>query len=68
MSTFVAVSVLFLYFEFFSHTAGQAAYEAIIENAKKLNFFNEYHEGLVRKEILGISVAKSEVTFKLVNQ
>lgn len=67
MFTFVTVSVLFLYFEFFSHTAGQAAYEAIIEDAKKLNFFNYYHEGLVRKEILGISVAESEVIFKIVN-
>lgn len=67
VSTFVIVSVLFLYFEFFSHTAGQAAYEAIIEKAKNLSFYNGYHEGLVRKEILGISVAKSEVTFKLVN-
>lgn len=67
VSTFVIVSVLFLYFEFFSHTAGQAAYEAIIEKAKNLSFYNGYHEGLVRKEILGISVAKSEVTFKIVN-
>lgn len=67
LSTFAVVSVLFLYFEFFSHTAGQAAYEAIIEKAKNLSFFNGYHEGLVLKEILGTSVAESEVKFKIIN-
>ena len=67
LSTFATVSVLFLYFEFFSHIAGQTAYEEIIENAKKLSFFNRYHEGLVLHEILGLSVAASEVECKIIN-
>ena len=65
--TFVVVSILFLYFEFFSHTTGQEAYAEIIEKAKLLNHHNEYHEGLFKKEILGINVANTETTFKLIN-
>ncbi len=60
---FLAGSALFLYFEFFSRTNGEAFVEEIIANATKLSYKGDYHETLIDHEILGIDLAAEEWDF-----
>jgi len=60
-SCFVIVSVLFLWFELFSHGNGNLYYDSIIKDAISLNYGGNIHEGVVKKEILGISLADTEL-------
>ena len=60
---FLLGSALFLYFEFFSRTNGEAFVDEIIENATKLSYKGDYHETLIDHEILGIDLASEEWDF-----
>ena len=65
--TFIVVSVLFLYFELFSHIDGESAYESIVGNAKLLSSNGEYHADVIDKEILGIDLSSRETVWKKIN-
>jgi len=52
--SFIAVSILFLYFNFFSHTDGPEIYDKIIALASMLGEDGEYFDILIEHEILGI--------------
>ena len=53
-SSFLSVSALFLYFNFFSHIGGQETYDSIYAMAEKLGNEGEVYETLLTHEILGI--------------
>ncbi|MBQ3559752.1 MAG: hypothetical protein IJA07_09590 [Agathobacter sp.] len=53
-TSFLSVSVLFLYFNFFSHISGQETYDAIYAMAAQLGNGGEVYETLLTHEILGI--------------
>lgn len=66
--TFLAVSVLFVYFEFFSHVNGTQIYDEVVENAKHLAADGKtYSTALVNHEILGEGVFMDEWFFHKVN-
>ena len=53
-TSFLSVSVLFLYFNFFSHIGGQETYDSIYAMAAQLGNEGEVYETLLTHEILGI--------------
>lgn len=62
------MSVLFLYFEFFSHPEGANIYEEIVTLAKRLSFDgNSYGTALVNHEILGLDVFEEEWIWHISN-
>ncbi len=66
---FVSISVLFLYFEFFSHSAGMENYEEILMNAKALSYDGEsYNVSLIHHEILGEDVYEAEAVYRAYNR
>lgn len=52
--SFLSVSVLFLYFNFFSHVSGEEAAESIMALAAQLGPEGDVYETLITHEILGI--------------
>lgn len=52
--SFIAVSILFLYFNFFSHAGGPEIYDEILALATMLGEEGEYFDILIEHEILGI--------------
>lgn len=67
LSTFAVVSVLFLWFEFFSHVNGEAIYEDIVAVAESLCEEGKYHSDVIDHEILGVDLSKREWTYHLQN-
>lgn len=66
--TFAAVSVLFLYFEFFSHPQGADIYEEVVATAKSLSDNGQnYHDHLINHDILGENVFWAEWDWHIVN-
>ena len=66
--TFLAVSVLFVYFEFFSHVNGTDIYDEVVRNAKHLAKDGKtYSTALVNHEILGKGVFMDEWYFHKIN-
>lgn len=58
--TFLVISILFVYFEFFSHMESEVIGESIKENAKLLSDDDKYHKTLIEHEIYGIDVTEAE--------
>lgn len=54
VTSFLSVSVLFLYFNFFSHLGGQEVYDSIYAMAAQLGNGGEVYETLLTHEILGL--------------
>jgi len=66
--TLISVSILFLYFEFFSHINGNVYYDEIVSFAKSLSYNgNSYYEALVNHELLGQGVFEEEWPYHIVN-
>lgn len=62
--TFIAVSILFLWFELFSHMKGMDIYNSVVATAKSLSRSGEdIHWDVVDKEILGIDLTAREVSY-----
>ena len=59
-ASFLVVSGLFLYFEFFSHGGGTEIHASIVEMASKLSRKGKYHETLIAHEILGVDLFETE--------
>ncbi len=59
-SSFLSVSVLFLYFNFFSHVNGPEIYDEIVALATKLGNEGEVFDILINHEILGIDPWEQE--------
>ena len=67
ITAFVVASVLFLWFELFSHANGTYAYEEV-ELAKAVSRDGKtIHTDVIDKEILGIDLTKREIPFHLQN-
>ena len=64
---FITGSALFLYFEFFSRTNGDAIAGEIIRNASAVSYHGDYHKTLIEHEILNIDLADAEKGFHLEN-
>lgn len=58
--SFLSVSILFLYFNFFSHINGEEIYDEIVALATKLGNEGEVFDILVNHEILGIDPWEEE--------
>jgi len=58
--TFIIVSALFLWFEFFSRYNGEMIYEEIINNSKVLHTEGKYHKDVIDHEIRGIDLSEKE--------
>lgn len=67
LAAFAVASVLFLYFEFFSHRNGGAAYDEVVAAAKLLCSKGKYHRDVIDAEILGVNLAKREWKYHLMN-
>lgn len=66
--TFLVVSSLFLYFEFFSHTSGTDIAGELIANSKLLSESGkDYNETIVNHEILGKGVYEDEKAYHICN-
>ena len=65
--SFAVASVLFLWFELFSHGQGEEIYEEVVQNAKALALGGGYHKDVVDKEILGIDLTDRETEYHLKN-
>jgi hypothetical protein len=66
--TIISVSILFLYFEFFSHTNEMSAYESIANKAKQLCVGGIYDETLLNKIVFGIGNYENEAKFRLIGR
>ena len=64
---FITGSALFLYFEFFSRTNGEAIANEIIRNASAVSYHGDYHKTLIEHEILNVDLAGAEKGFHLEN-
>ena len=64
---FITGSALFLYFEFFSRTNGDAIANEIIRNASAVSYHGDYHKTLIDHEILNVDLADAEKGFHLEN-
>ena len=60
ITSFISVSILFVYFNFFSHVNGEDIYHEIITLATKLGNEGEVFDILVNHEILGIDPWEQE--------
>ena len=68
ITAFVVASVLFLWFDSFSHANGTYAYEEVVELAKAVSRDGKtIHTDVIDKEILGIDLTKREIPFHLQN-
>ena len=66
--TFAEISILFLFFEFFSHTAGEGVVEELINTSMKLSKSgNDYNETILNHEILGQGVFEEEIKYHIIN-
>lgn len=65
--SFICVSVLFLYFNFFSHVGGPEIYDDIVALATMLGDEGEYFDILINHEILGIDPWKEELPSHIYN-
>ncbi len=57
---FVISSVLFLWFEFFSHMQGKEIYQDVIGIAKSITYQGKYHKDVIDKEIMGVDLSVRE--------
>lgn len=64
--TFLVVSALFVYFEFFSHMNGQNIYEDIVSTASAICNKGEYHVDVIDHEILGVDLGPREAFYRKV--
>ena len=60
IGSFVGASLLFLWFQFFSHSNGAQIVQDITDKATLLAEDGEYHETLIQAEILGVDLTKQE--------
>ncbi len=61
---FISISVLFIYFEFFSHVNGEAIVEEVKANAKMLSQTGTmYNPSIINHEILGKDVFLDEIKY-----
>lgn len=58
--TFIVVSVLFIYFEGFSHVNGESFVDEIVETACSMGPKGDYHIEVVDHEILGVDLSAQE--------
>lgn len=65
--SFLVASVLFLYFELFSHFNGDNIYNEIITKATMLCNGGEIHQDVIDHEILGVDLTQKEVPYHLMN-
>lgn len=66
--TFLSISVLFLYFELFSHAKGTEIFDEVVASAKALSEDgNGYAESLINHEILGKDVFEDEWEYHVFN-
>ncbi len=66
--TFAEISILFLFFEFFSHTAGEGVVEELINTSMRLSKSgNDYNETILNHEILGQGVFEEEIKYHIIN-
>ncbi len=65
--SFLLASVLFLWFNFFSHGSGETYVDEIIRNAAALSMNGEYHQSLIGHEVLGIDPSEDEWGYHLRN-
>ncbi len=63
----IVASILFFWFELFSHANGEGIYEEIVATAKHLCKDGKIHQDVVDKEILGIDLSDREVEFHRMN-
>ena len=68
LTTFLSVSALFIYFEFFSYTGEQASYDTISNIACNLNGYNACDTGLISKTIFGTDLSEGETTFRIISR
>ena len=61
--TFLTISVLFLYFELFSHVEGEQIYTDIVNTATNLCKNGLFHEDVIDKEIWGVDLTDREVSW-----
>jgi hypothetical protein len=60
IASLIAVSALFIWFQFLSHVNGEAIVGDIINEATKLSRRGKYHDTLIDAEILGVDLGKTE--------
>lgn len=65
--SFVLASVLFMYFELFSHFNGDSIYDEIISKATLLCQDGKIHQDVIDHEILGVDLTKKEIPYHLMN-
>lgn len=65
--SFLSASVLFLYFEFFSHFNGTDIYDRVVSEARALCMNGEYHQDVIDHEILGIDLSDREILWRKKN-
>ncbi len=65
--SFIVASVLFLYFELFSHFNGENIYEDIVNKAHLLCETEKIHDDVIDHEILGIDLTDREVDYHWMN-
>ncbi len=66
--TMIVVSILFIYFEFFSHSKGEQIYDSLVTSAMALSESGkDYNVSLVNHEILGQGVFKDEWEYHVAN-
>ncbi|MCR5144576.1 MAG: hypothetical protein K6B67_04640 [Lachnospiraceae bacterium] len=58
--TLLAISVLFIWFQFMSHVNGEAIVGDIIDEATLLTRKGKYHDTLIDAEILGVDLGETE--------
>ena len=65
----ISISVLFLYFEFFSHANGAEFYDELVANAKAMSYDGQsYNTSLFAHEILGQDVFDAEAQYRAYNR
>lgn len=65
---FLSISILFVYFEFFSHTNGELIADEIIASAKALSESGkDYNTSIINHEILGLDVFQDEMRYHIYN-
>lgn len=67
LSSFGIASLLFLYFEFFSHFNGEDVAYEIKTIASSLHYAGDFHSDVIDHEILGIDLSYREIPFRAIN-
>ncbi len=66
--TFAEISVLFLFFELFSHVGGEGVVDELISTSMKLSKSgSDYNETILNHEILGQDVFEEEIGYHIIN-